>query len=65
MAKMWRSRNVGLFACMLFFFEVFSANLISGVCFSLRLLSYGYGDPSKPHLHLSVLKYCKISFCHA
>ena len=26
---------------------------IFGVCFSLRLLSYGDGDPSKPHLNTS------------
>ena len=37
---------------MLFFFEVFSAILTFGVCFSFRLLSYGDGDPSKPHLNL-------------
>ena len=47
MAKMWRKpvEMQGLFACMLFFFGVFSATLIFGVCFSLRLLSYGDGDP--------------------
>ena len=54
MAKMWRKpvEMQGLFACMLFFFGVFSATLISGVCFSLRLLSYRDGDPSMPHLNL-------------
>ena len=53
MAKMW-SKPVemqGLFACMLFFFGAFSATLIFGVCFSLRLSSYGDGNPSKPHLN--------------
>ena len=39
-------------ACMLFFFGVFSAILISSVCFSLRFLSYRDGDPTKPHLNL-------------
>ena len=40
MAKMWRKlvEKEGLFACMLFFFEFFTATLIFGVCFSLRLL---------------------------
>ena len=54
MAKMWRKpvEMWGFFACMLFFFGVFSATLIFGVCFSLRLSSYGDGDPSKPHLNL-------------
>ena len=35
MAKMWRKlvEMYGLFACMLFFFGVFSATLIFGVCF--------------------------------
>ena len=54
MAKMWRKpvEMQGLFPCMLFFFGVFSVTLIFGVYFSLRLLSYGDGDPSKPHLNL-------------
>ena len=54
MTKMWRKpvEMQGLFACMLFFFGVFSAALISGVCFCLRLLSYRDGDPSRPHLNL-------------
>ena len=41
MAKMWGKpvEKKGLFACMLFFFEFFTANtLIFGVCFSLRML---------------------------
>ena len=37
---------------MLFFFGFFSGTLIFGVCYSLGLLSYGDGDPSKPHLNL-------------
>ena len=47
MAKMWRKQVEmwGLFACMLFFFGVFSSTLIFGVCFSLRLLSYDDSDP--------------------
>ena len=54
MAKMWRKpvELQGFFACMLFFVGFFSSNLIFVVCFSLRLLSYGDGDPSKPHLNL-------------
>ena len=69
MAKMWRKpvEMWGLFACMLFFFGVFSATLIFGVCFSLRLLSYGDGDPSKPHLNLRgkhfLLLFCVICPC--
>ena len=43
---------LGFFACRLFFLGFFSGSLIFGVCFSLRLLSYGDGDPSKPHLNL-------------
>ena len=44
---MWRKPvdMQGSFACMLFFSGVFSATLIFGVCFSLRLLCYGDGDP--------------------
>ena len=54
MAKMWRKpvEMKGFFAYMLFFFGFFSGTLIFGVCFSLRLLSYGDGDSSKPHLNL-------------
>ena len=54
MAKMWRKpvETLGFFACMLFFFGVFSTTLTFGLCFSLRLLSYGDGDPSKPRLNL-------------
>ena len=37
---------------MLFFFGFFSGTLIFGGCYFLRLLSYGDGDPSKPHLNL-------------
>ena len=37
---------------MLFFFGVFSATLIFGVCFSPLLLACGDDDPSKPHLNL-------------
>ena len=47
---------------MLFFFGVFSDTLISGVCFSLRLLSYGDGDPLKPHLNLRG-KHFFLLFC--
>ena len=57
----------GLFACMLFFFGVFSAAFISGVCFYLRLLSYCDGDPSKPLLNLQgkhlLLLFCVICPC--
>ena len=57
----------GLFACMLFFFGVSSATLIFGVCFSLRLLACGDGDPSKPHLNLRgkhfLLLFCVICSC--
>ena len=69
MAKMWRKpvEMWGLFACMLFFFGVFSATLIFGVCFTLRLLPYGDGDPSKPHLNLRgkhfLLLFCVICPC--
>ena len=54
MAKMWRKQveMKGLSACVLFFFRVFSATLIFGVRFSLCLLCYSDGDPSKPHLNL-------------
>ena len=54
MAKIWRKpvEMKGFFAYMLFFFGFFSGSLIFGVCFSLRLLSYGDGDSSKPHLNL-------------
>ena len=38
-----------------------------GACFSLRLLSYGDGDPSKPHLNLQgkhfLLLFCAICPC--
>ena len=67
MAKVWRKpvEMWGLFACMLFFFEVFSTTSTFGVCFSFRLLSYGDGDPSKPHLNLvlviAVLGYLSLS----
>ena len=68
MPKMWRTpvEMWGLFACMLLFFGVFSATLIFGACFPLRLLSYGDGDPSKPHLdprgkHLLLL-FCVILY---
>ena len=41
--------------------------LIFGVSFSLRLLSYGDGDPSKPHLNLRgkhfLLLFCVICPC--
>ena len=38
---------------LLFFFSKFLVKtLIFGVCFSLRFLSCGDGDPSKPHLNL-------------
>ena len=54
-------------ACMLFFFGVFSATLIFGVCFSLRLSCYGDGNPSKPHLNLRgkhfLLLFCVICPC--
>ena len=55
MAKMWRKpvELLGFFPCMLFFLGFFSGSLIFVVCFSLRLLSYGDGDPSKPHLNTS------------
>ena len=58
MAKMWPKpvELLGFFACMLFFLGFFSGSLIFGVCFSLRLLSYGDGDPSKPHLNLRSIK---------
>ena len=47
MRKMWRKQvqMQGLFAYMLLFFGDFSATSVLGVCFSLRLLSYGDGDP--------------------
>ena len=52
---------------MLFFFGFFSSTLIFVVCFSLRLLSYGDGDPSKPHLNLRgkhfLLLFCVICPC--
>ena len=50
---------------MLFFFGAFSATLIFGVYFSLRLLSYGDGDPLKPHLNLrgKHLLFCVICPC--
>ena len=41
---------------MLFFFRFFSGTLIFGECFFLRLLSYGDGDSSKPHLNLRGIK---------
>ena len=58
MAKMWRKpvELLGFFPCMLFFLGLFSGSLIFVVCFSLRLLSYGDGDPSKPHLNLRGIK---------
>ena len=52
---------------MLLFFGVFSATLIFEVCFSLRLSSYGDGNPSKPHLNLRgkhfLLLFCVICPC--
>ena len=69
MAKMWRKpvEMQGFFACMLFFFGFFSGTLIFGGCFFLRLLSYGDGDPSKPHLNLQgkhfLLLFCVICPC--
>ena len=67
-AKTWRKpveiilscRNVG-FVC-LHVFGVFRATLISGVCFSLRLLYYGKGDPLNPHLNLRG-KHFFLLFC--
>ena len=35
---------------------------IFGVCFSLRLLSYGDGDPSKPHFEVSTSCCCFVLF---
>ena len=69
MAKMWRKpvELLGFFPCMLFFLGLFSGSLIFVVCFSLRLLSYGDGDPSKPHLNLRgkhfLLLFCVICPC--
>ena len=55
MGKMWRQP------------VDFSSTLIFGVCFSLRLLSYGDGDPSKPGLNLRgkhfLLLFCVIRPC--
>ena len=52
---------------MLFFFGFCSCTLIFGGCFFLRLLSYGDGDPSKPHLNLQgkhfLLLFCVICPC--
>ena len=68
MAKMWRKpvKMKGLFACV-FFFGVFSATLIFGVNFSLRLLSYGDGHPSKSNSNLRgkhfFLLFCVICPC--
>ena len=66
MAKMWRKpvEMQGLFACMLFFFWVSRATLIFGVCFSLRLLACGDGDPSKPHLNLLGKHFLLLFFCY-
>ena len=69
MAKRWRKpvELQGFFACMLFFVGFFISNLIFVVCFSLRLLSYGDGDHSKPHLNLRgknfLLLFCVICPC--
>ena len=69
MAKMSRKpvEMQSFFACMLFFFGFFSGTLIFGECFFLRLLSYGNGDPSKPHLNLQgkhfLLLFCVICPC--
>ena len=64
MAKMWCKpvEMHRLFACMLFFFGVFSATSISGVCFSFSLLSYRDGDPSKPYLNIW-FKHFLLLFC--
>ena len=52
MAKMWRKpvEMEGLFACMLFFFGVFSATLIFGVCFPPLLLVCDDDDLSLIHI---------------
>ena len=62
------SRNVGFLYLHVVLFRSFSAaTLIFDVCFSLRLLSYGDGDPSKPHLNLRgkhfLLLFCVICPC--
>ena len=66
MAKMWRKPvgMWGLFACMLFFSGVFSATLIFGVFFSLRLLSFRDGDPSKPHLKRRGIALLVVVLCY-
>ena len=66
MAKMWRKpvEMQGLFACMLFFFGVFSSTLIFGVWFSLRLLAYGDGDPSRPNLNLRGKHFLLLFMCY-
>ena len=47
--------------------ELTDAFIQFGMCFSLRLLSYGDGDPSKPHLNLRgkhfLLLFCVICPC--
>ena len=51
MAKMWPNQSkcrVSLPACCSFSYFLISGTLIFGVCYSLGLLSYGDGDPSKP-----------------
>ena len=69
MSKMWpNSRNLG-FVCLrvALFRSFYSGILIFGVFFSLHLLSYGDGDPSKPHLNLRgkhfLLLFCVICPC--
>ena len=68
MTKRWRKCGanqskcrVSLPACCSFF-GFFSGTLIFGVCYSLGLLSYGDGDPSKPLLNLRG-KHFGLLFC--
>ena len=62
------SRNLG-FVCLrvALFGSFYRGILIFGVCFSLHFLSYGDGDPSKPHLNLRgkhfLLLFCVICPC--
>ena len=46
------SRSIGFLCLHVVLFRRFSNTLTFGLCFSLRLLSCGDGDPSKPHLNL-------------
>ena len=39
-------------------------SFIFGMCFSLRLLSYGDGDPSKPHLNLRGKHFLLLILCY-